>query len=194
MSDTLPAVDNRVAVATEEPSRGRIAVLTADKVEEVEFFYPYYRFVEAGYRVDVITPSGGPLTGFRGFGIQHTQPLADTDAADYLLLYVPGGLAPTQLRTDPAALDFIRAFATAHKPIGLVCHGPQVLVSAGLVDGLRLTSWPEVGPEIEAAGGTWIDEPVIQDRNIFTARKPGDLPAELHRIMTFLGHQEDHDA
>jgi protease I len=191
VSNTLHPTDNRVAVPTGEPSRGRIAVLTADKVEEVEFFYPYYRFVEAGYEVDVITPVGGALTGARGFGIQRTAALADADPADYLLLYVPGGLAPTQLKDDPAALDFIRAFAVAHKPISLVCHGPQVLVAAGLVDGRRLTSWHEVGPEIVAAGGTWIDEPVVQDGNVFTARKPGDLPAELHRIMAYLDQQEN---
>ncbi len=88
MADTTidrPA-DNRVAVPTGEPSKGRIAVLTADKVEDVEFFYPYYRFTEAGYGVDVITPSGGVLTGNRGMGIQETVALADVDPADYLML------------------------------------------------------------------------------------------------------------
>jgi len=194
VTDTLPTTDNRVAIPTGEPGKGRIAILTADEVEEVEFFYPYYRFVEAGYQVDVITPSGGALTGARGFGVQRTVALADTDPADYLLLYVPGGLAPTRLREDAAALAFVRAFAAAGKPIGLVCHGPQVLVAAGLADGRRLTSWHEVGPEIEAAGGTWIDEPVVRDGNFFTARKPGDLPAQLHRIMNHLDRRETHGA
>lgn len=101
--------DNRLAVPTGEPSKGRIAVLTADKVEEVEFFYPYYRFTEAGYQVDVITPEGGELTGYRGFGIKETIPLAEADPADYLMLYVPGGLAPTALREVPEAIDFVRA-------------------------------------------------------------------------------------
>lgn len=191
MADTTidrPA-DNRVAVPTGEPSRGRIAVLTADKVEDVEFFYPYYRFTEAGYDVDVITPSGGVLTANRGMGIQETVALADVDPADYLMLYVPGGLAPTELRDNPAALDFVRAFAAADKPVGLVCHGPQMLVSAGLAGGRRLTSWYEVSQEIEAAGGTWINEPVVQDGAFFTARKPGDLPAEMHKIMQHLDQQ-----
>lgn len=177
MADTVidrPA-DNRVAVPTGEPSRGRIAVLTADKVEDVEFFYPYYRYVEAGYDVDVITPSGGELTAYRGTGLKETVALADVDPADYLMLYVPGGLAPTALREIPAALDFVRAFAVADKPVGLVCHGPQLLVGAGLAAGRRLTSWYEVQEEIEAAGGTWINEPVVQDGPFFTARKPGDI-------------------
>ena len=183
-------VDNRVAVPTGEPVKGRIAVLTADKVEEVEFFYPYYRFTEAGYDVDVITPSGGPLTGYRGFGIQQTVRLADVNPADYVLLYVPGGLAPGELRHNAIALDFLSAFAATGRPIGLVCHGPQMLVSAGLAKGRRLTSWYEVSQEIEEAGGTWVDEPVVRDGQFFTARKPGDLPAELHEIMAHLGQQE----
>jgi len=178
--------DNRAAVPTGEPSRGRIAILTADKVEEVEFFYPYYRFTEAGYTVDVITPAGGPLTGYRGFGIHETLPLADADPTDYLMLYVPGGLAPGELRTNPSALDFVRAFASAGKTIGMVCHGPQLLVSAGLAADRRLTSWFEVAAEVGAAGGTWVNQAVVQDGQIFTARKPGDLPAEMRAIMNHL--------
>lgn len=184
--------DNRLAVPTGEPSKGRIAVLTADKVEEVEFFYPYYRFTEAGYQVDVITPEGGELTGYRGFGIKETIPLAEADPADYLMLYVPGGLAPTALREVPEAIDFVRAFAAAEKTIGLVCHGPQMLVAAGLAEGRRMTSWFEVASEVEAAGGTWVNEPVVQDGQFFTARKPGDLPAELHQIMAHLDKQTAH--
>ena len=182
--------DNRVAIATGEPSKGRIALLTADNVEEVEFFYPYYRFTEAGYQVDVITPAGGVLTGARGFGIQETIPLADAHPADYLMLYVPGGHAPLTLREIPEALDFIRAFASTDKTIGFVCHGTQMLVAAGLAEGRRLTSWFDVAPEVEAAGGIWINEPVVRDGQFFTARKPGDLPAELHQIIAHLEQQE----
>lgn len=184
MSGTV--VDNRVAVPTGEPSRGRIAILTADRVEEVEFFYPYYRFVEAGYTVDVITPSGGPLTGARGFGIQETVPLANARAEDYLMLFVPGGAAPVELRQTPEALQFVRAFFQAGKTVGAVCHGPSVFAAAGLTDGRTLTSWHEVGPMIVDAGGTWVDAPVVVDGDLFTGRKPGDLPAQMHRIMQHL--------
>ncbi|SED64462.1 type 1 glutamine amidotransferase domain-containing protein [Streptomyces sp. Ag109_O5-10] len=178
--------DNRVAVPTGAPPKGRIAVLTADVVEDVEFFYPYYRFTEAGYEVDVITPSGGELTAARGMKLLETVALAEVDPADYLMLFVPGGHAPLQLRTLPAALDFVRAFATADKPVGLVCHGPQVLVSAGLAGGRRMTSWYGVAEEIETAGGTWVNEAVIHDGPFFTDRKPGDLPAEMHAIIEHL--------
>ncbi|WP_326834923.1 DJ-1/PfpI family protein [Amycolatopsis rhabdoformis] len=194
MSETVPVADIRVAVPTNEPRKGRIAILTADKVEDLEFFYPYYRFVEAGYDVDVITPSGGALTGAAGLGIQQTLAVADVAASDYLLLYVPGGYAPVELNDSPAAVDFLRTFIASDRPIGLICHGPQVLVSAGLATGRRLAAWYGVRPEIEAAGGTWIDEPVVQDGNIFTARKPGDLPVEIHRILEHLRHLEQQPA
>jgi protease I len=179
-------VDNRIAVPTGEPAKGRIAILTADQVEEVEFFYPYYRFVEAGYLVDVITPAGGPLTGARGFGIHDTMPLAKANPDNYLMLFVPGGAAPAELRANPDALAFVRAFWSTDKAVGAVCHGPSVLAAAGVAAGRTLTSWPEVAPMVVDGGGNWVDAPVVVDGRLFTGRKPGDLPAELLRIMRYL--------
>jgi protease I len=186
MTDTIinRRTDNRVAVTTGGASK--VASRSADMVEEVEFFYPYYRYTEAGHHVDVITPGGDQLTGPRGFGIQETRVLSDADPADCLMLYVPGGLAPTALREIPEAQDFLRAVSVAGKIIGLVCHGPELLVAAGLAVGRRLASWFDVAPEVESEAGTWINEPVVRDRRFFTARKPGDLPAELHQIMAHL--------
>lgn len=181
-----PTDDNRIPVRPAGPSRGRIAILTADKVEEVEFFYPYYRFVEEGYDVDVFTPAGGVLTGARGFGIQQTLPLADADPDDYVMLYVPGGHAPIELRENQQALEFVRAFGRDRKLIGSVCHGPQVLLSAGVAQGRTMTSWYGVEPEVTGAGGTWLNQAVVEDDLIITARKPGDLPAEMQRIIARL--------
>ncbi|MEU3985554.1 type 1 glutamine amidotransferase domain-containing protein [Streptomyces sp. NPDC026672] len=182
-------VDNRAALRPDVPRTGRVAVLTADKVEDVEFFYPYYRFVEEGYDVDVLTPDGGPLTAYRGMRLQATKPLAEGEPADYDLLFIPGGLAPTALRENPEALAFVREFAGSGKPIGAVCHGPQLLAAAGLVEGRSLTSWHEVAPEIVAAGGTYVDEPLVEDGPFLTSRKPGDLPVELHRMLELLGRE-----
>jgi protease I len=181
-----PTDDNRIPVRIDEPSKGRIAILTADKVEEVEFFYPYYRFVEEGYDVDVFTPSGGALSGARGFGIQTTKPLADADPDDYAMLYVPGGNAPIELRENQQALEFVRAFTRERKLIGSVCHGPQLLVSAGVAAGHSMTSWYGVEPEVIAAGAMWLNQAVVEDDLFITARKPGDLPAEMHRIIARL--------
>jgi protease I len=179
----LAARDNRAAIGPDVPTRGRIAILTADRVEDVEFFYPYYRFVEEGYTVDVITPSGGALTGYKGMGLKETTALDQVDPADYDLLFIPGGLAPGELRRDPRALAFVQAVAGRGTTIGAVCHGPQVLVDAGLVAGRSMTSWHEVAPEITAAGGTYLDRALVEDGQFVTSRKPGDMPLEISRLL-----------
>lgn len=185
---TDPATtDNRAAISANEPFRGRIAILTADQVEDMEFFYPYYRFVEASYDVDVLTPTGDTVTGYKGLALRTGLQRIDTaDPADYELLYIPGGLAPAEVRTIPEALEFVRRFADTGKIIGAVCHGPQVLASAGLLGGRTMTSWYDVADEVRAAGGTWINSPVVEDGQFITARKPGDMPQELARIFTRL--------
>ncbi|SMH44259.1 protease I [Rathayibacter oskolensis] len=176
--------DNRAAIRSTATPIGRIAILTADRVEDVEFFYPYYRFTEAGYDVDVLTPSGAEVTGYKGLALRTgLQSVSGADASDYDALFIPGGLAPSELRLLPAALEFVTAFAATGRPIGAVCHGPQILVSAGLVEGRRLTSWKDVAPEVRAAGAEYIDEPVVEDGPFITARKPGDMPLQLARFL-----------
>lgn len=176
-------VDNREALRPDRDLGRRVALLTADKVEDVEFFYPYYRLVEEGYRVDVLTPSGGSVEAYRGMRLERTTAIADADPADYDLLFIPGGLAPTELREIPAAVEFVKAVVGRGTLVGAVCHGPQMLVTAGLVAGRRLTSWRGVAPEIRRAGGTYVDEAVVEDGQFVTSRKPGDLPVEMARIL-----------
>lgn len=186
---TNPQVaDNRAAIRDERSPVGRIAILTADDVEDVEFFYPYYRFVEEGYDVDVLTPAGADVTGYKGLALRTgITPVADARAEDYDALFVPGGLAPAEVRGSGASIDFVQRFAGTGRLIGAVCHGPQVLVTAGLVEGRRMTAWRDVAPEITAAGGKYIDEPVVEDGQFITSRKPGDMPLELARILERLG-------
>jgi protease I len=179
--------DNRAAIREDSPARGRIAIVTADRVEDVEFFYPYYRFVEEGYDVDVLTPSGATLTGYKGLALKTgITPVAEAAATDYDALFIPGGLAPGEVRKDADAIAFIRDFAASGRVIGAVCHGPQVLVTAGLVAGRRMASWHEVADEVRDAGGEYIDEPVVEDGQFITARKPGDMPLEMARILSRL--------
>jgi protease I len=180
-------VDNRAAVPLPGKPLGRVAILTADRVEDVEFFYPYYRFVEAGYSVDVLTPKGDRLEAYRGTSLTQTMAIADAAPDDYDILYIPGGLAPTELRQLPEAVAFVQRVAENGRLVGAVCHGPQMLVAAGLVMGRHATSWHEVGPEITAAGGQYDDEPVVVDGQFVTSRKPGDLPSQMARIFEMLG-------
>jgi protease I len=176
--------DNRAAIGRGETPRGKVAILTADKVEDVEFFYPYYRFVEEGYDVDVLTLTGEKVTGYKGLALSTgVSPVKGAKPADYDMLFIPGGLAPGEVRKNEDAISFVQQFADSGKMIGAVCHGPQVLVTAGLVKGRQMTSWREVAQEITDAGGEYKDAPVVEDGQFVTARKPGDMPLEMNRIF-----------
>lgn len=164
----------------------RVAIITNDKVEDTEFFYPYYRLTEAGYTVDVITIDGGSFEGKHGLGLPDSLSISDVTPSTYSLLYLPGGAAPATLRKNDEVLDFVKQFAASGKPIAAVCHGPQILVSAGLVKGRKLASYPEVGKEIEDAGGTFCNEALQEDGQFITARFPGDLPRHLDGTLQAL--------
>ena len=164
----------------------KVAIVTADNTEDLEFFYPYYRLSEEGYTVDVITPKGGKFAAKHGLGLQQTKAIKDVRAQDYALLYIPGGKAPAELRKNEDVLNFVKEYAKTNKPIAAICHGPQVLISAGLVNGKQLAAWPEVGKEIEEAGGTFVDEALVIDGHVITGRKPGDLPRHLSGVLEFL--------
>lgn len=164
----------------------RVAIITSDKVEDIEFFYPYYRLSETGYTVDVITMDGGSFEGKHGIGLPDSLSISDVQPENYSLLYLPGGSAPSTLRKNDDVIAFVRSFAASGKPVAAICHGPQILVSAGLVQGKTLASWPEVGKEIEDAGGTFTDEALQIDGQFITARYPGDLPRHMDGVLRAL--------
>lgn len=160
-----------------------VLIITADKFNELEFFYPYYRFSEAGFKVDVASPQGGAIKGANGTEFPNTQNVTSVREADYALLYIPGGKAPTEMRSCDALLELVKQFDAAGKPIAAICHAAQVLVSAGLAKGKRLAAYPEVEPEITAAGGTFVNAALVEDGQYITARWPGDLPNHLEAVM-----------
>jgi len=164
----------------------KVAIITADNTEDLEFFYPYYRLSEEGYQVDVITPKGGKFEAKHGLGLKQTKPIKEARPQDYALLYIPGGKAPAELRKNDEVLNFVREFASSRKPIAAICHGPQVLVSAGLVRGKQMAAWPEVAKEIEEAGGIFVDEALVEDGQFITGRKPGDLHRHLYGVLQYL--------
>ncbi|WP_285106408.1 type 1 glutamine amidotransferase domain-containing protein [Promicromonospora sp. MEB111] len=184
--------DNRAAIRAEVEPKGRIAILTADRVEDIEFFYPYYRFTEEGYDVDVLTPAGDEVNGYKGLALKTgVTRIDDATASDYDALFIPGGLAPSEVREIPEALKFVNDFADTGRLIGAVCHGPQILISAGLATGRRMTSWRDVAPEVREAGAEYVDEPVVEDGQYITSRKPGDMPRELARFLERLADAKD---
>ncbi len=188
MSDTTQEKDIHAVAPIPERlmKHKKVVILTADETEDTEFFYPYFRLTEAGYTVDVVTPEGGAFAGKHGLGLKNTMALQHARAEDYELLYIPGGQAPEALRKNEAVLKFVQTFAATGKPISAICHGPQVLISAGLVKGKQMAGYPGIRQELEQAGATFVDEALVEDGQFITGRVPGDLHRHLYGVLQVL--------
>ncbi|MGZ4204192.1 MAG: type 1 glutamine amidotransferase domain-containing protein [Actinomycetota bacterium] len=178
-----------------EPGSGtlniRAVVLTADKFEDMELLVPYFRLLDAGARVDIAAPSMDEIGGEHGYIVSPDLLIDDVDPDAYDLLIVPGGFpdgAPARVRAIPKAQEIARSFFDKSKPVASICHGPWLLVSAGLVRGRHLTSyWHDGVPEeIKEAGGLWEDCAVVVDGNLVTSRWPADLPAFTSAMMKII--------
>jgi protease I len=160
----------------------KIAVVAADGFEQVELQKPVEALRDAGAQVEIVSPHGGQIQGYNHFDkgdmVRVDREIAQARPDDYDALVLPGGVInPDQLRLVPQAIDFIRAFVEADKPIAAICHGPWTLINAGGVDGKRMTSWPSLQVDLRNAGADWVDEQVVVDQGLVTSRKPDDLPA-----------------
>lgn len=173
----------------------RIAILAADGFEESELVTPMKHWFRHGADLDVISMNPGRIRGMRhmekGRRVSVAHTLKDVRSEDYDALLIPGGLfSPDALRVNKDALQFVREFERARKPIATICHGPQVLISAGLVRARIMTGWGAIRPDIENAGARYIDEPVVHDDNWISSRSPADLPMFIEAgIDLFLEHQ-----
>jgi protease I len=166
----------------------RIAFLFTEGVEQVELTEPLEAIRNAGADVDLVSTEQGQVQMFnhldKGDTIEADHAAADVDASDYDALVVPGGVAnPDQLRTDEDAVRFVRDFFEQDKPVGIICHGPWMLVEADVARGRTVTSWPSVRTDLENAGATWVDEEVHVDNGLVTSRKPDDLPAFCSKLV-----------
>jgi protease I len=160
----------------------RVAILAADGFEQVELAKPKEALEEAGAEVSIVSPKSGTIQGMKhadkGDRFDVDVPLSQAKPDEFDALMIPGGLInPDTLRSTPEALAFTRAFFEAGKPVAVICHGPQVLIDAGLVKGRTLTSWPAIKNDIRNAGGNWVDQEVVVDNGLVTSRKPDDIPA-----------------
>ena len=184
----MPEAPDDIHKISSQPKsiKGRIAILTADGTEDQEFFYPYYRLTEAGYAVDVITPDGKEFKGKNGAGLKTTMKLANVNPSDYQLLYIPGGKAPEKLKKEDDAVNFVVDFVRLDRPIAAICHGPQLLAKAGVIENNRIAAWPDCQDEVEEAGASYVFEECVQDGQFITARWPGDLPAHLAKVLDVL--------
>jgi protease I len=160
----------------------RVAIIATDGVEQVELLEPRKALDAAGAKTTVVSPKPDSIKGWNftnwGDNIKVDVTLDKASPDDYDALVIPGGVInPDTLRMIPSAVDFVRAFFEAGKPVASICHGPWMLVEADVVHGRNVTSWPSLHTDLENAGANWTDNQVVVDHGLVTSRKPDDIPA-----------------
>ena len=152
--------------------------------EDTEATYPYYRLQEAGAEVALVgARAGETLTGKRGQELETDSAAGDLDPAELDMLVIAGGFGPDKLRTDEGVQRLVRGLDEAGKPIGFICHAGWVPVSAGIVSGRRVTSYPTIADDLRNAGADWSDAEVVVDGNLVSSRRPDDLPAFMRAVI-----------
>ena len=159
----------------------RVAILATDGVEQVELTEPRKALDAAGATTHLISLKPGTIQGMnhdeKGDQLKVDRVVGEAKAGEYDALLLPGGVKnPDRLRTDQRAVQFVKEFMLAEKPVAAICHGPWMLVEANAVAGRTLTSWPSLQTDIRNAGGDWVDKPVQEDERLVTSRKPDDIP------------------
>ena len=160
----------------------RIAFLATDMFEQVELTEPWKAVEQAGGTPELVSLKPGQIQGFNHFEpadkFKVDKTVEEVSASDYDGYMQPGGVGnPDTLRMDENAVNFVREFFEQGKPAAVICHGPWILVEAGVVGGRTVTSWPSLQTDIRNAGGNWVDKEVVVDNGLVTSRKPDDLPA-----------------
>lgn len=167
----------------------RALIITADLFEDSELKVPYEMLEESGTIVDIASLNKGKVTGKHGYSVEATLSLAETDPDLYDILILPGGKAPSALREEPKALEIAQSFFDQNKLVAAICHGPQILISAGLMKGRRATGYKSIAKELKDAGVLYHDTEVVIDKNLITSRQPSDLPAFTEAIKDHLYHE-----
>lgn len=160
------------------PLRGkRLLTLVDELYEELELWYPKYRFEEEGAEVVIAALERKTFAGKHGYPCPPDALIAEVAERDFDGFLIPGGFMPDKLRRSPEVLQLTRDFDAAGKLIGMICHAGWIPISAKILRGRRVTSTPGIRDDLENAGATWVDEPVVIDGHIVSARRPPDLPA-----------------
>lgn len=167
----------------------KVAILAADGVEQVELVEPRRAVTDSGAQVELLSISSGQIQAVNQdinpadrFPVD--RPVSQVSPDDYDALILPGGAVnPDNLRLDEGALQFVRGFFAAGKPVGVICHGPWTLVEADVVRGRTLTGYPSIRTDIRNAGGNVVDQEVVTDKGLVSSRGPGDLPAFCAKIV-----------
>jgi protease I len=158
-------------------TKGTVAVLVGPEYEDLEVWYPKLRLEEAGYAAPLVGMGERSYRGKHGYPAAVDGDVRDLSAADLVGILAPGGWAPDKLRRDAAVLRLVRDAHADGKLVATICHGPWILISAGIVRGRTLTSTVGIRDDVVNAGATWVDRAVVVDGNIVSSRVPSDLPA-----------------
>lgn len=166
----------------------KIAILASDGFEESELLSPKKHLEEEGAEVHVISPENDAIKSWKdgdwGQTVKVDKNVAESSAADYHALVLPGGVInPDKLRRDKKSVSFVRNFFKFHKPVASICHGPQLLIEADVLEGRKVTSFGSIKKDIENAGANWVDEEVVVDAGLVTSRSPKDLPAFNRKLV-----------
>ena len=165
-----------------------VAFLFTDGAEQVEVTEPLDAVRKAGADVDIVSLQSGEVEMWQHFDkgdkIKVDKAVSAANASDYDALVLPGGVAnPDQLRANEDAVRFVRDFFEQDKPVGVICHGPWMLVETGVAKGRKVTSWPSLQTDLRNAGAEWVNQEVVVDNGLVTSRKPDDLPAFNAKII-----------
>ena len=164
----------------------RVAILVEDQYQMHEFWYPYYRFQEAGAEVKVIGTGRKETFTSHDYDVKADLAASDARVDDFDAVVIPGGYAPDMMRRSKDMVAFVRNMDAAGKPVAAICHAGWMLVSAKVVKGRRATCFYSIRDDLEAAGAQWADEPVVVDGNLITSRVPGDLPQFCQAVIKAL--------
>ncbi len=155
----------------------RVALLIEQDFEDQEVFEPLESLRAAGAEVVIVGPTAPTdFTGKHGGALTSELAAGHAPASEFDAVLIPGGWAPDRMRMRHAMVDLVRDVAAAGKPVAAICHGPQMLISANVVRDRMVTCWPSIAIDIKNAGGLYLDKPVVEDRNLITSRKVGDVP------------------
>ena len=164
----------------------RALILVANGFEDLSLFLPWYRLREEGVDVTLASPLMHALTGLHGYIVEPDCPIHSVNPDDYDLLVIPDGSAPERLRLREEAVDVVRTFAQDGRSMATMGHGPQVLISAGTLDGKTVTCSPGIRDDVRMAGAVYRDDSTILDGNLLTARSPDELPEYCLRLIAMV--------
>ncbi len=168
----------------------RVLILVGDDYEDLELWYPKLRLIEAGAVVTVAgLEAAVAYRGKHGYPCVSDAAVAEIRADDFDAIVIPGGWMPDLLRRDRAVLELVRRFAASGKVVATICHGPWIMISAGVCRGVRMTSTPGIRDDVTNAGATWVDAAVVVDRHFISARRPPDLPEFAESLVDSLARE-----